>query len=155
MEPDETTDEGKRENKALVRKKLAISNMTMESATSSLMNKVYKARTVQFPGGLAYVPIDNLLKEHQPKDDTSKVKDKVKLLEIKMQPDGDLNEIFEEISKAENEHNDELRTLDKDDLTAVALHTENESCMSVLTSEMRLKGDVATLHGLKEAMNQH
>ena len=154
-ELDVTEPAGKRAKAAITRNNLAIASMTMAFTTSGLINKVYKARTTEYPGGLAHLLVADLLKECQPKDRISKVEAKVKLLDIKMKSGGDPKEIFEQISKVENEHNDDTRTLDKDDLIAVVLHATEENCVSVLTSEMRQKGDAVTMDDLKEAMDQH
>ena len=110
---------------------------------------------MECPRGLAQLLVQDLIKEHQLKDRISKVEAKVNLLDIKMKSGGDPKETFEQISKVENECNDETSSLDKDDLIAVVLHATDENCTSVLTSEMRQKVDDVTLDDLKEIMDQH
>ena len=84
VNPDATTDEGKRAKKALNRNNLEITKLTMAFTVRGLMNKVCKARTEENPAGLACFLTYDLLKEHQPKDRMSKVEVKVKLLKINM-----------------------------------------------------------------------
>ena len=103
---DLTTTNGKKAQKALTRNNVAIASLTMAFTTSSLMNKIYKGRTEEYPGGLAHVIINNLIEEYQPRDQMSKVEAQKKLMAIKLESGENPNRIFEEISKIENEYND-------------------------------------------------
>ena len=76
VEIDTSDSDGKEAKAAVERNNLAIAAMTMAFTTHSLINKVHKCQTTEYPGGLAHLLVKDLFKEHQPKDKISKVEAK-------------------------------------------------------------------------------
>jgi hypothetical protein len=69
---DETTDAGKSQAKAKRTNQIALANLTMAFTTEALMGMIYKARTADWPNGLAWMVMKALHRKSFPKDLVSK-----------------------------------------------------------------------------------
>ena len=65
--------------------------------------------------------------------------------------------LFEQIASVENQYNTVTRKIPEEELIAVVLDksTMDYKATSILTTEQRVKGTLATLEDLKSAINQH
>eukprot|EP00957_Ditylum_brightwellii_P059239 4496835-Ditylum_brightwellii.AAC.1 len=76
----------------------------MALGTEALLNKVTSATTNEWPGGLAYVLIENLKRQYQPKDRVAGVEMKHKMHAIKMGKKTKPSKLFEQIKSIKNQY---------------------------------------------------
>jgi hypothetical protein len=114
---DETTDAGKKEAKAKRAIKIAFANLTMAFTTEALMGLIYKARTQDWPNGLAWLVMKEVHKKYFPKDLVSKIELRRALNAVSMKKDV----LFEQISAVENKFNTVNYQIPKEDRISTAL----------------------------------
>ena len=88
------TPSGKKAQKTLNRNNLAVEFATTAFATEDMINKVHKTRTVEHPGGLMHLIVQELMEENYNKDQINKVEALHKLMCIKLNPGRNLKKIF-------------------------------------------------------------
>jgi hypothetical protein len=65
---DETTEIGKRQAAAAQRNSIAMACLMMAFTTDAAMSVVFKAKTTEWPGGLAWMVMDLMRKKYRPQD---------------------------------------------------------------------------------------
>ena len=65
---DTSTVDGKKEEAAKNRNAIAMANLTMAFTSEATMGLVYKAKTNDWPSGLAHLVVAALFKKYQPQD---------------------------------------------------------------------------------------
>eukprot|EP00957_Ditylum_brightwellii_P115682 8823598-Ditylum_brightwellii.AAC.1 len=93
---------GKKQLAVGKRNMIAMAHLTMALGTEALLNKITSAISNEWPGGLAYMLIDNPKKQYQPKDRVAGVEMKQKMNAIKMGKKTKLSKLFEQIKSIEN-----------------------------------------------------
>ena len=99
---DESTDDGKKQARAKRANKIALANLTMAFTTEALMGLIYKARTNDWPNGLAWMVMKEVHKKNFPKDLVSKIELRRELNAVSMKKEDDPAFLFEQISAIEN-----------------------------------------------------
>jgi hypothetical protein len=127
----------------------------MAFTTEGTMGLVYKAKSTDWPGGLAHQVVSALLKKHQPQDTITRVELRQKLNKISMSNGEDPARLFEKISQIENRYNTAAFSIDEADLIAVVLDAAPSQYQAVLTMEQRRLGAAIKLNDLEMTMNQH
>ena len=80
------------------RNETAIASLTMAFLKESQIGWIYEAQTSDYPDGLAYLVIDQLLAKYKPTDTISRVELCQKLNKIKMKNIDNLKKLFKQIS---------------------------------------------------------
>ena len=104
-ELDETTETGKKKIEAKKRNTVAMANLTMALTTNNALSIVYKSMNDEWPGGLAYKVIEDMLERFQPHDIISKAELRRMLGKVSMKKKDDPATLFEQISMIENRYN--------------------------------------------------
>ena len=150
---DETTDPEKLQAAAMKRNAIAIANLTMAFTTDGTMALAYKAKTVDWPNGLAYMITDALKKKYQSKDTMTRVELQHQLNRVTLKKGVDPATLFEQLSAIENRYNTSRRQIEQEDLIAVVIDAAPKEYQSVLTNEQLRLGNGVTLSVLEKAMN--
>ena len=66
-------DTKKKEQRAIIKNKLAVASFTMAFNTVALMNRVEKSKAAEYPKGLASKITESLMKKYRPQDRASKL----------------------------------------------------------------------------------
>ena len=77
-------DTKKKEEKAIMKNKLALANFTMSFQTVALMDRVNESKTSEYPSGLAHKIVEGLMKTYRPKDQISKLEALAELDKVEM-----------------------------------------------------------------------
>ena len=152
---DESTPEGKKQVAAKRRNGVAIAHLSMAFSSEGTIGLVYKAMSVEWPGGLAHLVVAALMKKYRPQDTITRVELRQRLNRVSMKKGQDPATLFEQLSSIENQYTAPGKKIDEGDLIAVIFDAAPAEYHSVLTAEQRLKGDALTLSDLETAMNQH
>ena len=114
---DETKDKMKIEAKK--RNEVAMANLAMAFTNEACMGLIYKSMTTEWPSGLAYKVIEELMAKYQPQDTITRVEIRQMLNRVSMKKDEDPATLFEQISSIRNRYS---KTVIHDgDLIAVVL----------------------------------
>jgi hypothetical protein len=151
---DETTDAGKKQLKAKRTNRTALANLTMAFTTEALMGMIYKARTTDWPNGLAWMVMKQIHTKYFPKDLVPKIEIRRALNCVSMKKEDDPALLFEQISAIENKFNTVNYQIPKEDRIATVLEKDPREYGTVLTVEQRSKGNNLTLEDLCDAMSQ-
>jgi hypothetical protein len=92
---DETTDAGKKQLKAKRSNRIALANLTMAFTTEALMGMIYKARTTDWPNGLAWMVMKQIHTKYFPKDLVSKIELRRALNGVSMKQEDDPALLFD------------------------------------------------------------
>jgi hypothetical protein len=153
--PDTMNKEGKAQAAAIKRNSIAMVNLTMAFTSEATMGMIFKAKTSDWPGGLAHLVMRALEQKYQPEDTITRVEMRQRLSNIKMKRNDDPATLFEQISAIENRFNTHTRHIEEEDLIAVVLDAAPQDYQSLLAAEQRIKGAAITLADLEAAMNQY
>ncbi len=135
-----------------------MANFIMSFTSEVTIGLVYKAKSTNWPGGLAHLVVAALAKKYQPQHTTiTRIEQRQKLNKIKMKKNEDPAKLFEQISQIENKYryNTAAFTIDEADLIAVVLDAAPKEYQAVLTAEQRRQGVTLTIADLEITMNQH
>ena len=152
---DTSTEEGKAKAAAKKRNQVAMMNLTLAFTNESVMVMIYRARTKEWPRGLAKLVVEALMKKYRPIDTISRVELRQKLNKVTMKKGADPATLFAQLNVIENQYTAQDRTIDEGDLIAVVLDAAPEEYQAVLTAEQRARGDNLKLTDLEIVMNQH
>jgi hypothetical protein len=143
--PDLTTTTGKEQATAVKRNAIAMANLMMAFTSEAMMGLVFKAKTADWPSGLAHLVVSGLNKIYNPQDTISRVELRQRLSAIRMKKNEDPTTLFEQISSIKNKFNMSTRHIEEEDLIAVVLDTAPQEYQSLLTTEQHIKGASITL----------
>jgi len=127
----------------------------MAFVKEGIMGMVSRACTREWPDGLAYLVVQNLMKKYRPTDVLSKVELRQRLNQITMKKDSDPSLLFEKLAAIQDRFLAPGMKIEEDELIAVVLDIAPIEYQSVLTSEQIIKKDALTLMDLEIVMGQH
>ena len=113
---DPTKDKDKPKNQARARNELAVASLTMAFTNPSLIGLIHEAQTVDYPDGLAFLVIKQLLDKYKPTDTMSRVELRLKLNKIKMKKSQDPKKLFEQIAEVRNLYSTSKHKINEEDL---------------------------------------
>jgi hypothetical protein len=151
---DETTDIGKRQAAAKQRNSIAMACLTMAFTTDAAMSVVFKAKTTEWPGGLAWMVMDMMRKKYSPQDLVTRAELRNKLNNLSMADGDDPKVLFEEISTIENRYNIGTNRVDEADLIALVMQKAPKMYKSVIAAQELRLGNRLTLTDLESAMDK-
>ena len=93
---------GKAQAAAKHRNALAMANFTMAFETDGLLGMIYKAMSKDWPGGLAYMVVAQLMIKFNLEDRISRVELRSMLNGVKMKVHEDPSVLFEQVSSIRN-----------------------------------------------------
>jgi len=96
---DDLTDEGKKQASAVKKNAKAFASLAMAFTSERLLGLLTKAKTKEWPNGLACLVIKGMLIRYQPKDRMSRVELRRQLNQVTMKKDEDPSTLFEQIAK--------------------------------------------------------
>ena len=147
-------EEGSNADKAHNRNLDAMTYLMMAFTTESNMTMIMRAQTDDWPSGLAWKVVKELLEKYKPNDNMARVEARMMLNNVSMKNDNDLSVLFEQISQIQNHFGSVARTIEDGDLIVTALAATPSEYHSVLTTEQRIRGADLTLNHLEDAMRQ-
>jgi hypothetical protein len=147
-EPTDTVEQ----KEARKRNMVAMYHFTLAFATESLLNIIFSSETEQYPGGLAHLVVQSLMRKYRPKDTISRVEMRTMLRNVKMNRKQDPATLFDQLSAIQNKYNSPGNRIGTDDLIATVLSAAPIDYQAVLTSEHLAKGSALTMHDLSDAM---
>ena len=148
-------DENSAAHKARDRNLMAMTYLTLAFSTEANMNMIARAQTDEWPNGLVYKVVKELLVKYKPTDNMSRVEARLMLNSVTMKRNDDPSVMFEKISEIQNRYNTATHKLDEVDLIAAVVAVAPAEYKSLLTGEQRRMGDSLTLENIEEAMRQH
>ena len=89
--------------------------------SNELLGYIHEAMTAEYPDGLAYLVVRQLLDNYMPQEKMSRVELCCRLNAIKMKPNDNPKRLFEQINTVQNTFNGPNQRVDEDDLIAVIL----------------------------------
>ena len=98
---------------------------------------IARAQTDEWPNGLAYMVVKELLDKYKPSDNMSRVEAGLMLINVTMKKNDDPSVLFEKISEIQNRYNTVTRKLDEEDLIATVIAVAPAEYKSLLTAEQR------------------
>jgi hypothetical protein len=132
-----------------------MANLTMAFTSEATMGLVFKAKTADWPSGVAHLVVSGLNKKYNPQDTISRVELRQRLSVIRMKKNEDPATLFKKISSIENKFNMSTRHIEEENLIAVVLDAAPQEYQSLLTTEQHTKGASITLSNLEVVMGQY
>ena len=133
----------------------AMAAFTLTFDSAQMMKVVYKAKTDEWPSGLAYLVVDGLMKKFMPKDKLTNVEAAKLLRRVSMKPKDDPATLFEQISEIEMMCNGNKKKLDEDVLMATVMDAAPIGYADVIARTVNKHGDALTMDQLEEAFADH
>jgi hypothetical protein len=130
---DEATPEGKASVAAKKRNALAVAHLTMPFTLDGMIAVVFRALTLEWPGGLAHIIVAALFKKYQPRDRVSRVELRLMLNGISMKKSQDPAVLFVPFTSIENKYNTSEKKIGEEGLIAVAITKDPAEYQSLLT----------------------
>jgi hypothetical protein len=152
---DTSTDIGKEQEAAKKRNALAMANLLMAFTSDTTMSLIWKAKTKDWPSGLAHLVVTSLFRKYQPQDTITRVELRRMLNGVKMKKGEDPVTLFKQLRNIENRYNTATQTLEEDNMIAVVLGAATSEYQSIVTAKQRRLGGNITLDNLEECMNQY
>ena len=100
---------------------VAIAQLAMAFETNDLINKIYLAQDTDWPNGLAWKVVRDLMDEFHPTDIVSKVELKIRMNKVRMGKKDSPKVLFDQISAIKNAYDASNHIIDEEDLIAVVL----------------------------------
>ena len=75
-----------------------MANLSMAFTSEGSMGLIYKAMTPDWPGGLAYLVVEQLFKKYQPQDTVTRVELRQMLSKVRMKKGVDPATLFEQLA---------------------------------------------------------
>jgi Reverse transcriptase (RNA-dependent DNA polymerase) len=151
---DASTESGKKQLTAKKKNDITISSFTMAFTREGIMRMVSKAKTKEWPEGVAYLIVKELKRKYRPNDIISKVELRQRLNQVSMKKGSDPSILFETLAAIEDQY-DGIGAVSETDLIAIVLDVATDEYQAVLTGEQRAKGDDLSLNDLELIMRQH
>ena len=144
-------DTKKKEQRAIIKNKLAVSSFTMAFNTVALMNRVEKSKAAEYPKGLASKITESLMKKYRPQDRASKLEALRDLSKITMKENDEPDKIFNEIAALQQQYANS--GLSKKTLVNHGILKAPDMYSDRITSATENKGANLKLDHLQVAMN--
>ena len=100
---------------------VAIAQLAMAFETDDLINKIYSAQDTDWPNGMAWKVVRDLMDEFHPTDIVSKVELKRRMNKVRMGKKDSPKVLFNQISAIKNAYDASNHIIDEEDLIAVVL----------------------------------
>ena len=130
-------DENSAAHKACDRNLMAMTFLMLAFSMEMNMNMIARAQIDEWPNGLAYKVVKELLDKYKPSDNMSCVEAQLMLNNVMMKKNDDPSVLFEKISEIQNRYNTVTRKLDEEDLIATVIAVAPAEYKSLLTAEQR------------------
>jgi hypothetical protein len=131
-----------------------MANLTMAFETECLLGMIYKAMSNDWQAGLAHLVVVQPFKKFSPDNRISRVKLRSMLKSVTMRDSEDPSIIFEQVSVMRNRNDTVTHQIDEEELIAVVMGAAPKEYVSVITSELRAKGNQMSLEDLEIVMHQ-
>ena len=115
----------------------AMMYLTLAFSMETNINMIARAQTDEWPNGLAYMVVKELLDKYKPSDNMSRVEAGLMLINVTMKKNDDPSVLFEKISEIQNRYNTVTRKLHEEDLIATVIAVAPAEYKSLLTAEQR------------------
>jgi hypothetical protein len=92
------------------------------------MGLVFKAKTTEWPDGLAHLVVSALFKKYQPQDTITRVELRQQLSAVKMKKSKVPATLFEQLSSVENKHNTDTKHIEEEDLILAVVLDAGSIC---------------------------
>ena len=138
--------------KAHERNLAAMTYLTSAFTMEMNINMITKAQMDEWPNGLAYLVVKELLERYKPNDNISQVEAQLMLNKLKMKKNIDPSILFEKISEIQNRYNMARHKLDEEDPIATVISVAPVDYNELLTGEQCCLGDELKLKHLEEVM---
>ena len=132
----------------------AMTYLTMAFTTKSKMTMIMRAQTDDWPSGLAWKVVKELLEKFKPNDNMARVEARMMLNNVSTKNDDDPSVLFKQISQIQNCFGLAAHTIEDGDLIATVLAAAPSRYRSILTTEQQIRGADLTLNYLEDAMRQ-
>jgi hypothetical protein len=152
---DENKDDDKPKIKARTRNNLAMAYLLQAFKAQADISLAYETMTDDWPGGLAYEVVEQLMAVYKPDDNMVEIEVYAKLHKVKMKKKEDPKTLFEQVAAIQNWYNTATRKLAKEQMIAVILRAAPVEYASVLTTEEQKHGKALQLSHLRVAMNKY
>ena len=136
----------KKENKAA----FAYLAICLESARD--LTFVKKARTEEWPRGLAADIIKQMFARYKPEDTTSQAECMDKLMRLKLNPKANPAELFTAIANIQDQYESPTNAISESTLTSTVLRAVPDKYKPVITSLQLVKGNNLSIDDIEEAM---
>lgn len=161
---DETTEQGKKEARALQENEMGMNAITLALVKDGDMTIAEESATDEWPNGLMHVTLQKLYEKYQPQDIMTETQMRMSLSEISMGDGADPTDLFDEISTIQSRFVGRPGTssststggnkrLSRSEEIALVMTKAPEEYTPVLVSELRRKGNNCTMDDLQKAMN--
>ena len=151
---DTSTEEGKKQLVAKRMNDLAMSGFTMAFSRDGIMRLVSKAKTKEWPYGLAHLVIKELNKKFRPGDIVSKIEMRQRLNKIGMKKGSNPATLFETLAAIEDQY-ESIGKIEELELIAIVLDVATDDYQAILTAEQSTRGDELTLYDVERVMTRH
>ena len=141
--------------KAKERNSLAMAYLLSAFKAEADISLAYETMDDDWPGGVAYKVVENLLEIYQPKDNVTEVEVYERLLSVKMKPKEDPKTLFEQVASIQNWYNTSAKKIPKEQVIAVILKAAPKEYASILTSEQEIRGSTLQLSNLRAVMSKY
>ena len=109
--------------------------LTMAFTTEADMTMIMRAQSDEWPSGLAWKVVKELMIKYNPNDNMARVEEKMMLNEVSMNNDDDPSVLFEQISQIQNQFGMAARTIEDGDLIAAAIAAVPNEYRSIVAAE--------------------
>lgn len=131
----------------------AYSYLTMAFTSNKFIGLLMKARTTEWPNGLAWKVMEGFVKKFKPDDQVSGIEVQQKLDALRFKKKDDPEDFFKEIDVILN--STPKVDVKQEQLIALVMKNAPKMYLSVISAEQREKKDQLTLEILAEAMHDH
>jgi hypothetical protein len=107
----------------------------MAFTTDAAMSVVFKAKTTEWPGGLAWMVMDLMRKKYRPQDMVTRAELQNKLNNLSMADGENPKVLFKEISTIENRYNIGTKWVDEADQIALVMQKALKMFKSVIAAQ--------------------
>ena len=113
------------------------------------MSLIWKAKTKDWPSGLAHLLVASLYRKYQPQDTITRVELRHVLNGVRMKKGEDPATLFEQLKNIENRYNTATQRLDEEDMIAIVLGAATSEYQSIVTAKQRRLGGNIKLDDLE------
>ena len=132
--------------------RVAAAQLIQAMVTSSDLSIVYKNRSKDWPGGLAYKIMEDLEDKYSPRDVLTRAEAYQELNDVSMNKYDDPTTLFEQITKVQNWFDSDKDRLREDELIGIVLARAPPNYKAVLTTEKTRLGNRLKVSDLEKVM---
>ena len=145
-------EEGSNADKARDQNFDAMMYLIMAFTTETDMTMIMRAQSDEWPSGLAWKVVKELMIKYKPKNNMAIVEARMMLNKVSMKNDDDPSILFEQISQIQNRFGMGTHTIEDGDLIAAAIVAVPNECRSIVAAEQRIRRGELTSNHLEDAM---